>query len=122
MKFVRTRRFWKEWLNLGLSQIDWADFKQKIVNYIQLMPDNNFGRQLPGALLKGTGGAYKLRYSPETRYGGKSGAYRIIYFAYCEDEQVLNFLMIYPKNKKETLTQAENNAIRNLITYCRKRN
>lgn len=120
MKIVRTKRFWKEWLHLGLSQIDWADFKQKIVNYIQLMPDNNFGRQFPGALLKNTGGAYKLRYSPNTSYGGKSGAYRIIYFAYCEDEQVLNFLMIYPKNRKETLTQAESNAIKKLITHYKK--
>lgn len=118
IKFGYTRTFERDWHRYGLTEADREDLETAIVQYYQARPDNNKGRQFPGDLIKGTGGAYKYRYASDTSHAGKSGSYRTIYFLAFEDE--LRFLAIYPKNKQSTLTESEKNAIKVYIKTLRK--
>ena len=64
-----------------------------------------------GKIMEGTGGVRKLRWAREGE--GKSGGYRVIY--YFHSERIPLFaLLIYGKNEKANLTQAEKNDMRRL--------
>ena len=65
-----------------------------------------------GDVLKGGGGIRKLRYSLSGL--GKSGGVRVIYYWMREDEQVY-MLLIYPKSKKDTLTDRETALLREFV-------
>ena len=65
-----------------------------------------------GDVLTGGGGIRKLRYSLSGR--GKSGGVRVIYYWMREDEQVY-MLLIYPKSKKDTLTDRETALLREFV-------
>jgi hypothetical protein len=66
-----------------------------------------------GSLMKRTGGFRKLRHA--TRGSGKRGSVRVVYFP---DERCGRVYMIlaYAKGRKEALTRAEENELRNLAT------
>ena len=55
-----------------------------------------------GDIIKGGGGIRKLRYAVPG--GGKSGGVRVIYY-WIKDNSQIYLLVIYPKSKKDTLTQ-----------------
>jgi len=57
-----------------------------------------------GELIKGGGGIRKLRHALAGR--GKSGGVRVIYYWLRDDGQIY-MLLIYPKSKKDTLTDRE---------------
>lgn len=57
-----------------------------------------------GAVIPRSGGLRKLRWSAEGR--GKRGGSRIIYYWFVGDDVVL-LLYIYPKNRKDNLTQIQ---------------
>ena len=64
-----------------------------------------------GDVMEGTGGVRKVRW---TRQGaGKSGGYRIIYYFH-STHIPLFALLIYGKNEKANLSQAEKNEMRKL--------
>jgi hypothetical protein len=64
-----------------------------------------------GALIRGGGGIRKLRYAlPGT---GKSGGIRVIYF-WKQDQQQIYLLAIYPKSKKDNLSDKETAILRDL--------
>jgi hypothetical protein len=65
-----------------------------------------------GDLIKGTGGARKVRFAAKGR--GKSGGYRIITYFGGEDMPVF-LIDIYGKGSKATLSQAERNALRQVL-------
>lgn len=82
-----------------LSEAERAD----LVAYLAEHPDS-------GKIMEGTGGG-KLRWAREGE--GKSGGYRVIY--YFHSERIPLFaLLIYGKNEKANLTQAEKNDMRRL--------
>lgn len=118
IKFGYTRTFERDWHRYGLTDADREDLETAIIQFHQARPENNNGRLFPGDLIKGTGGAYKYRYSSDDSHAGKSGSYRTIYFLAFEEE--LRFLAIYPKNKQSTLTEAEKHAIKAYIKSLRK--
>lgn len=83
-----------------LSEAERAD----LVAYLAEHPDS-------GKIMEGTGGVRKLRWAREGE--GKSGGYRVIYYFHSE-RIPLFVLLIYGKNEKTNLTQAEKNDMRRL--------
>ena len=65
-----------------------------------------------GDLIKAGGGIRKLRFAAQGR--GKSGGVRVIYYWIKEDHQIY-MLVVYPKSKKDTLTDKETAVLRDLV-------
>lgn len=65
-----------------------------------------------GALVPATGGVRKLRFA--LAGGGKSGGARVLY-VYMKSACRVVFLLAYPKNVRETLSQGEKNALRKWV-------
>lgn len=65
-----------------------------------------------GDIIKGGGGIRKLRHALPGR--GKSGGVRVIYYWLRDDEQIY-MLLIYPKSKKDDLTDRETALLREFV-------
>lgn len=63
-----------------------------------------------GDLIRGTGGLRKIRMAIGSQ--GKSGSARVIYFLATED--IIYMVMVYPKSKKDSLTDAEKAELKKL--------
>ena len=71
-----------------------------------------------GSVMRGTGGARKLRYALSNR--GKSAGARIIYADF-SDYHRLYFLTAYSKHEKENLTKKECNELKKLLKALEQR-
>lgn len=91
--FVMTKEFDKSWKFMGLDD---ANLKQLQENLL-LNPQS-------GAVMQGTGGLRKLRFSVEPR--GKSKSVRVIYIDFMELE-VLCLITAYTKGNKENISEKE---------------
>jgi hypothetical protein len=69
-----------------------------------------------GDIIKGGGGIRKLRFAAQGK--GKSGGVRIIYY-WVTDAGQIYLLTIYPKGRKDTLTDAEVAELRDLAKEIR---
>ncbi|MEY4910343.1 MAG: hypothetical protein RL761_6 [Pseudomonadota bacterium] len=67
---------------------------------------------LCGDLISGGGGIRKLRHAVSGR--GKSGGVRVIYYVKLANDQI-HMLVIYPKSKKDNLTDAETALLRDFV-------
>lgn len=65
-----------------------------------------------GDIIKGGGGIRKLRHALSGR--GKSGGVRVIYYWLWDDGQIY-MLLIYPKSKKDNLTDRETALLREFV-------
>ena len=65
-----------------------------------------------GDLIKGGGGIRKLRYAMQGR--GKSGGVRVIYY-WVKDNHLIYMLVVYPKSKKDDLTDKETTILREFV-------
>jgi hypothetical protein len=65
-----------------------------------------------GPVIKGGGGIRKMRYALPGR--GKSGGVRVIYYWLRDDGQIY-LLLIYPKSKKDDLTDRETALLREFV-------
>lgn len=65
-----------------------------------------------GAIIEGTGGVRKLRWSLPG--AGKSGGVRVIYY-YHSQKIPLYIFTVYPKGSRDNLSQAEKNTLKKLI-------
>ena len=65
-----------------------------------------------GDLIKGGGGIRKLRHAAQGR--GKSGGVRVIYYWVKDDHQIF-MLVVYPKTKKDNLTDKETAILREYV-------
>lgn len=81
------------------------DERQDVIKYLA-------GHPRAGDLIEGTGGVRKLRWAKGGR--GKSGGVRVIYY-YHSDVMPLYLLTLFGKNEKANLTQAERNALADLV-------
>jgi hypothetical protein len=72
-----------------------------------LLADPEVGQVIPG-----TGGVRKTRFALEGR--GKSGGIRVLY-VYAKHDEKIYFLLAYPKNVRDTLTQGEKNALKKWV-------
>jgi mRNA-degrading endonuclease RelE of RelBE toxin-antitoxin system len=65
-----------------------------------------------GALIRGSGGLRKIRWSATGR--GKRGGVRVIYF-WDETSETFYMLYVYPKNEQEDLTAQQFRVLRALV-------
>lgn len=65
-----------------------------------------------GDLIKGGGGIRKLRHAIQGR--GKSGGVRVIYY-WVKDNHRIYMLVVYPKSKKDDLTDKETAVLREFV-------
>jgi len=65
-----------------------------------------------GDIIKGGGGIRKLRYAAQGR--GKSGGVRVIYY-WVKDNHQIYLLVVYPKSKKDNLTDKETAILREFV-------
>jgi hypothetical protein len=65
-----------------------------------------------GDLIKGGGGIRKLRHAIQGR--GKSGGVRVIYY-WVKDNHQIYMLVVYPKSKKDNLTDQETAILREFV-------
>lgn len=112
LDFWYSDKFDESWSSLRLTDQQKKDFEFSIAAYYANPPSNNYGKQFPGNLIRGTGGAYKYRYPDPNSNRGKSGSYRVIYFVV--KANLLLFLNIYDKHTKTTLTKSEKAKLRAL--------
>jgi len=81
--------------------------KQGIINYLATHPQT-------GAILQGTGGIRKFRWSSGNK--GKSGGVRVIYY-YHNDQMPIFLLSIFSKSEKSNLTKSERNDLAKFTTH-----
>jgi mRNA-degrading endonuclease RelE of RelBE toxin-antitoxin system len=67
-----------------------------------------------GAVIQGTGGFRKARWSDEKRGKGKRGGLRVIYYCF-EKENLVWLLTIYDKSEMEDLSQHQKRLLRTAI-------
>jgi hypothetical protein len=65
-----------------------------------------------GDLVKGGGGVRKIRHAVQGR--GKSGGVRAIYY-WMKDRHQIYMLVVYPKSKKDDLSDKETAILRDLV-------
>jgi hypothetical protein len=104
-EFVILPEFDRQWTKLGLDDDDLARLQNQIKKYPQL-----------GAVIRGTGGVRKLRFAFENR--GKSGSTRVLYVDLVISDMVM-LLTAYAKSAKNSLTDAEKNEIKALVSLLK---
>ncbi len=85
-----------------------------------LIDDNSYSRLQEnlvlnpesGDLIQGTGGLRKIRWNLSGK--GKRGGIRIIYYWKVKKEQII-FLLIYPKNKQDKMTNKQLKILKQII-------
>ncbi len=100
LEFIETPVFTRQLLDL-LSDDEYLGLQHLLVEN----PER-------GDIIKGGGGIRKIRYPIVGR--GKSGGIRAIYY-WVKDNQQIYMLLIYPKSKKDTLTEKEVAVLRELV-------
>ena len=105
-EFIETTIFTKQWHDLNLTDEDLRKLQNHLLKNLNA-----------GDIIKGTGGAVKLRWTLPGR--GKRGGARVIFvdFIYIEH---LYFLTCYPKSEKINLSDDENKEIKNVIKRLHK--
>ena len=100
--FIELPIFRSKWEKLGLDDGDLRRLQEEILSDPKV-----------GAVMRGTGGVRKMRFSFEHR--GKSGGVRVIYVDFEVYEKVY-LITAYPKNEKDNLSDAERNELKQLIS------
>jgi mRNA-degrading endonuclease RelE of RelBE toxin-antitoxin system len=100
-EFIYTRKFDKEWQKLNLT----GESLRQLELHLMENPDT-------GDIMQGTGGLRKIRWSLAGR--GKSGGIRVLYID-LTDRQIICMVDLFPKDEKENLSQAERNAIKQVV-------
>lgn len=101
--FVYVENFDQKWKQQGLGAAEQRELE------LQLLMDPS-----QGAVIAGTGGLRKMRFSPESENQGKSGAYRIIYLDIQTSSHTI-LLLIYAKNQQETLKPEQKKVLKQFV-------
>jgi hypothetical protein len=91
---------------MGLEDEDRRRLENEIVNNPQI-----------GAVIRGTGGLRKMRFSFEGR--GKSGSSRVLYVDFVVFGRIY-LITAYPKSAKENISPAEREIYRKVIEMVKK--
>lgn len=108
LSFIHFNRFTAEWKRLGLTDQDLRVLEVMIMASPTMAP-----------VMKGTGGLRKLRFAPPRSNKGKSGGYRIGY-TYIESLSIVGLIVVFAKNTKANLSQAEARIVRKLLVAFEK--
>ncbi len=100
MEFIETPIFTRMVTDL-LSEDEYRELQSVLVEF----PER-------GDLIRGGGGIRKLRHAAQGR--GKSGGVRVIYY-WAKDADQIYLLAVYPKSKKDTLSDQEMAILRKLV-------
>jgi hypothetical protein len=100
MEFVETPTFTRQVLEL-LNDEEYRALQNTLVEDPEV-----------GDLIKGGGGIRKMRHAVEGR--GKSGGVRAIYY-WVKDAHQIYMLIVYPKSKKDNLSERETAILRDLV-------
>jgi hypothetical protein len=100
LDFIQLEGFEKGWRRLKLTDEDMRVLRALIAAAPAAAP-----------VVKGTGGLRKIRFRDPKSNRGKSAGYRICY-AYFEPYGIAILMQIYPKSRKDSLTMAECNEIK----------
>ena len=100
LDFIHLEGFQKQWRRLKLTEEDMRVLRTIIAAGPTMAP-----------VVSGTGGLRKFRFSDPRSNRGKRAGFRVCY-AYFADHGIALLVQIYPKNRKDDLTKAECNAIR----------
>lgn len=106
-RFVEVPGFISEWTGLGLTDAD-----------LHVLQAVLAARPAAGAVVAGTNGVRKIRFSAPGSGRGKSGAFRIFYLPIVEHDVII-LVVTLSKNERENLTKAERNAIARLATVIK---
>ncbi|WP_455813016.1 type II toxin-antitoxin system RelE/ParE family toxin [Pseudomonas graminis] len=98
LEFIETSLFTRQ-----ITQLATDDELKKLQRELIAFPNK-------GDLIQKTGGLRKIRMATGSK--GKSGSVRVIYFL--ATEEVVWLVMAYPKNIKDSLTDAEKSALKRL--------
>lgn len=99
--FVELPSFRAEWKAMDLTDSDLRRLQEELL-----------ANPTIGAVMKGTSGVRKTRFSFDHR--GKSGSVRVIYIDF-EIQEKLYLLTAYPKSEKDNLSKAERNELKKLV-------
>ncbi len=102
MLFVESTRFTRDFSKQA-SEEDLRFIQMALLQYPNL-----------GALVPGTGGLRKLRWSSSRQQRGKRGGLRLLYL-HLVDAECLHLLHCFAKKEKEDLTADEKRQIRRLV-------
>ena len=100
-EFVALPSFLAKWRKIGFSEDDMIRLEKELCANPKV-----------GAVLRGTNGARKMRFSFEHR--GKSGSARVIYVDF-EVSQRLYFVDVFAKSEKENISAEERNELKMVI-------
>lgn len=101
--FAYTETFDKKWGILGLTDDDLNELEKYLLENPQA-----------GAVIQGTGGLRKLRFSLQTNNKGKSGGVRVLYIDFISYDK-LYLVDVYGKNEKEDITPDEKKEFKKMI-------
>jgi hypothetical protein len=104
-------------INMQLTFIETSIFSRDRSKYFDDDEFNRFESALlenpeVGDVITGTGGCRKVRWKRQGT--GKSGGVRVIYY-HLNANHRLYLLLVYPKNQQDNLTDAQKNALYNII-------
>lgn len=100
-EFISLEIFDKLWVDLGLNDDDLRELQE----HLSVYPET-------GGIIKKTGGVRKMRWALKNK--GKRGGIRVLYIDFIWHEKIY-LLMVYPKSKKENITDNEKKVIRKLV-------
>lgn len=100
MEFIETPTFTRQVIELLTD-----DEYRELQNLLVADPER-------GDLIKGGGGIRKVRHAAQGR--GKSGGVRVIYY-WIRDRHQTYMLVVYPKSRKDDLTDQETALLRELV-------
>ena len=104
-EFIETELFSKSWKAMDLTDDDMLRLQDQLIDN----PDM-------GDVIQNTNGARKVRFALSNR--GKSNSTRVIYVDIVVKQQIY-FLLAYPKNRQDNLTESQKKEIRNLINLLK---
>jgi hypothetical protein len=100
-EFICLEIFSKLWVDLGLNDDDLNELQE----HLNIYPET-------GKIITKTGGVRKMRWGVKGK--GKRGGISILYIDFLSYEKIF-LLMVYPKSKKENITDDEKKAISKLV-------
>jgi hypothetical protein len=101
-RFVEAAGFAAEWTGLGLTDAD-----------LHVLQAVLAARPTAGAVVAGTNGVRKVRFTAPGSGRGKSGSYRVFYLPVVAHDVVV-LIVTLAKKERENLTKAERNAVARL--------
>ena len=100
-EFIALPSFLAKWNRIGFTEEDMIRLERELCANPKV-----------GAVLRGTNGARKMRFSFFNR--GKSGSARVIYVDF-EVSQRLYFVNVFAKSEKENISDEERNELKTIV-------